>query len=138
MDYSSQSLTTVADCTVLLTMAAKEKADLNFRKLSDERLSARFTETSLSLAANLQGVLAEIEATETIISVLPAGPAMDEALDKKTRLEYRKFLLESRISSYGITALLEKEMDLGRTIKELEEVDAFIAEVEARQAVLAG
>jgi len=132
MDYSLQSLTTVADCNVLLSMAAKEKADLNFRKLSAERTTARFSETATSLAADLQGVMIEISATETIISVLPDGPSKEDAIEKKTRLEYRKFTLETRIASYGITALLEKEMDLGRILREIDEADVFTAAVETR------
>jgi len=136
MNYSIFHLTQVADCNVLLSWAAKEKADLNFKKLSDERQTERFAENALELDAVLQGVLAELAATETIISVLPDGPSKEDALNKKTRLEFKKFLLETRKGSYGTVALLEKEMDLGRIIQELEEVDAFIAAVEARRAVL--
>ncbi len=136
MNYSVLNLTQVADCNVLLTWAAKEKADLEFKKLSDERLTTRYAETSLELDAVLQGVLAEIAATETIINVLPEGPSKDEAINKKTRLEYKKFLLETRKESYGTVALLEKEMDLGRVYQEIAEVDAFVAAVEARKAEL--
>jgi hypothetical protein len=73
MNYSVINLTQVADCNVLLTWAAKEKADLEFKKLSDQRLTTRYAETSLELDAILQGVLAEIAATDTIIAVLPDG-----------------------------------------------------------------
>lgn len=132
MDYSLQNLTSVADCNVLLSMAAKEKADLDYKRLSTERQTTRFAETSISLAANLQGVIAEIEATDTIISVLPEGPTKQDALDKKTRLEYRKFTIESRIANYGITALLAKEMDLGRILREIDEADAFIDAVQLK------
>jgi len=136
MNYSVINLTQIADCNVLLTWAAKEKADLEFKKLSDQRLTTRYAETSLELDAILQGVLAEIAATDTIIAVLPDGPSKDDAINKKTRLEYKKFLLETRKESYGTVALLEKEMDLGRIYQEIAEVDAFVAAVEARKAEL--
>lgn len=136
MNYSVQNLTQVSDCNALLTWAAREKSDLNFKKLSDERLTVRFAETSQELDAILQGVLAELAATETIIAVLPEGPSKDEAINKKTRLEYKKFLLENRKESYGTVALLEKEMDLARVEQEIEEVDAFIAAVEEKKAAL--
>ena len=138
MNYSINNLNEVADCNVLLSWAAKEKADLNFKKLSDERMTVRFAETAQELDAVLQGVIAELAATETIISVLPEGPTKEDAINKKTRLEYKKFLLETRRESYGTVALLEKEMDLGRIIQELEEVDAFIVAIEARRTVLQG
>lgn len=136
MTYSVTNLTDVADCNQLLSMAAREKADLNFKKLSDERLTTRFAETSLELDADLQGVLVELTAVETIISVLPEGPSKDEALNKRTRLEYKKFLLETRKESYGSVALLEKEMDLARVLQELNEVDAFMAAITQQKITL--
>lgn len=120
----------------MLTLAAREKADLNFKKLSDERLTNRYAETSQELDADLQGVLAELAATETIIAVLPEGPSQDDALNKKTRLEYKKFLIETRKESFGTVALLEKEMDLARVSQEIVEVEAFIAAVEEKKATL--
>ena len=136
MEYSLQNLTTVADCDVLLSMAAKEKADLNFKKLSDERQALRFTETSQSLAAELQGVFAELSATDTIIAALPEGPSKDDAIDKRVRLEYKRFTLETRMESYGVVALLEKELDLGRVSQELAEVDAFILAIQERAGII--
>jgi hypothetical protein len=136
MNYSISNLTEVADCNELLTWAAREKGDLEYRKLSDERLTARYAETSLEVNADLQAVIAEISALETVIAVLPDGPTKDDNLNKKVRLEYRKFLLETRKQSFGTVALLEKEMDLGRVIQEIEEADAFIAAVTTQKELL--
>lgn len=136
MNYSVNNLTDVADCNVLLSMAAREKADLDFKKLSDERLTTRFAETSLELDADLQGVLAELAALETVIAVLPEGPSRDEALNKRTRLEYKKFLLETRKESYGSVALLGKQMDLARVVQELDEVDAFMVAISNKKSAL--
>lgn len=136
MNYSVQNLTQVADCDVLLSLAQKEKADLTFRKLSVERLTDRYAETSVEIATQLQGVIAELAAVDSYIAILPDGPIKDEALDKKTRLEYKKFLLEGRVESYGVVALLEKQMDLGRVEQEIAEIDAFMAAIEARKAAL--
>ncbi len=136
MIYSVSALTQISDCDALLNWAAKEKADLNFKKLSDERLTVRYAETSQELDVILQGVLAELAATETIIAVLPEGPTKEDAINKKTRLEYKKFLLETRRESYGSVALLEKEMELGRVIEEITEVDAFISAVTAHKETL--
>lgn len=136
MNYSVQNLTQVADCDVLLSWAQKEKADLTFRKLSVERLTDRYAETSVEIATQLQGVIAELAAVDSYIAILPDGPIKDEALDKKTRLEYKKFLLEGRVESYGVVALLEKQMDLGRVEQEIAEIDDFMAAVEARKAAL--
>ncbi len=136
MNYSVNNLTQVSDCDALLAWAAKEKADLTYKKISEERLTTKFAETSQELEAVLQGVLAEMAATDTIISVLPEGPSKEDALNKKTRLEYKKFLLENRKESYGVVALLEKEMDLARVNQEIAEVEAFMAAIDAKKQTL--
>lgn len=136
MSYSIDKITTVADCDLLLAWAAKEKADLDFKKLSEERLTNNYSTTSVEIDAELQSVLAEITATETIIITLPEGNSKEDAVKKKVRLEYKKFLLENRKESYGVVALLEKELDLAKVTLELAEIDAFTAAITTRKAAL--
>ncbi len=136
MSYSISSITQVADCDVLLTWAGKEKADLEFKKLSEERLTNKYATTSVEVDAILQGVLVELSAVNTIIDVLPDGPTKDEEIKKRVKLEYKKFLLENRKESYGAVALLEKEMDLARVVQELDEVNAFITIITDHKATL--
>ena len=134
--YTVSNLTTIADCDVLLTMANKEKADLAFKKLSEERLVTNYSTTSVEIDAVLQGVLAEISAVDTIIATLPEGSTKENEEKRKVRLEYKQFLLENRKESYGAVALLEKELDLERVNKQLEEVNLFIDAVTAHRATL--
>ena len=134
--YSVTNLTTIADCDVLLNMANKEKADLAFKKLSEERLVTNYSTTSVEIDAVLQGVIAEIAAVDSILAVLPNGPTKDSEENRKVRLEYKKFLLENRKESYGAVALLEKELDLERVNKQLDEVNLFIDAVTAHKATL--
>ena len=134
--YSVTNLTTIADCDVLLTMANKEKSDLAFKKLSEERLVTNYSTTAVEIDAVLQGVIAEIAAVDSILTVLPNGPTKDSEEKRKVRLEYKKFLLENRKESYGAVALLEKELDLERVNKQLDEVNLFIDAVTAHKATL--
>ena len=134
--YSVTNLTTVADCDVLLTMANKEKADLTFKKLSEERLVTNYSTTAVEIDAVLQGVIAVIAAVDSILAVLPEGPTKDSEEKRKVRLEYKKFLLENRKESYGAVALLEKELDLERINKQLDEVNLFIDAVTAHKVTL--
>jgi hypothetical protein len=132
--YSLNKINTVADCNVLLTWAEKEKSDLTFKQLSVERVAVNYSSTSIEIDAVLQGVVAELTAIETIISTLTEGPTKDDLVKKKTRLEYKRFLLENRKESYGSVALLEKELDLERINKELDEVDIFITTITDHKA----
>lgn len=134
--YSLNKITTVADCDVLLAWAEKEKSDLTFKQLSVERTTTNYSNISVEIDAILQGVIAEISAVETVIAVLPEGPTKDDEEKRKVRLEYRRFLLENRKESYGSVALLEKELDLERIIKELDEVDVFISNITDRKTTL--
>jgi len=136
MSYSIAKITTVPDCDLLLSWAAKEKANLNYKKLSEERLTNNYSETSIEIDAELQSVAAEIAATETVIATLPEGNSKEDAIKKKTKLEYKKFLLNNRKESYGAVALLEKELDLSRVTLELGEIDAFVAAITTRKAEL--
>ena len=136
MSYSISKITSVADCDLLLAWAAKEKADLNFKKLSEERLTNNYSAASIEIDAELQAVIAEIASTETVIATLPAGNSKEEAIKKKVKLEYKKFLLENRKESYGVVALLEKELDLSTVTLELNEIDSFTAAIATRKAEL--
>ena len=136
MSYTINNLTQVSDCDVLLTWAGKEKADLIFKKLSEERLTTKYSSTSIEVESELQGVLIELTATDAVLASLPEGEIKEDTLKKKTKLEYRKFLLENRKESYGTVALLEKQLDLERVNKEIEEVDAFILAITNHKATL--
>jgi hypothetical protein len=136
MSYSVNGITQVVDCDVLLTWSQKEKADLNFKKLSEDRLTTKFASSAVEVQAILQGVNAELAAVITIIASLPDGPTKVDETKRKVKLEYKKFLLENRKESYGAVALLQKELDLQRINKEIDEVDVFIAAITARKAAL--
>jgi hypothetical protein len=136
MSYSINKITTIADCNLLLAWAAKEKANLNFKKLSEERLTNNYSTASIEIDAELQSVITEIAATETIIAALPSGNSREDAIKKKVRLEYKKFLLENRKESYGVVALLEKELDLTKVTLELTEIDTFTNAITVRKASL--
>ncbi|MBC7440553.1 MAG: hypothetical protein H7250_11295, partial [Flavobacterium sp.] len=96
MSYSVEKITSASDCDLLLSLAVKEKADQAFKRLSEERLTLNYSETSIEIDAELQSVTTEIAATETIIAALPEGNSKEDAVKKKTKLEYKKFLLNNR------------------------------------------
>ena len=47
MAYSVNGITQIADCDVLSTWTQKEKEDFNFQKLSEDRLTTRFTSSAI-------------------------------------------------------------------------------------------
>jgi len=91
MVYSVVKIASVQDCDLLLSWANKEKADLNFKRLSEERLTLNYSATSLEIDADLQSVNTEIAATETIIATLPDGNSKEEAIKKKQDWSTKSF-----------------------------------------------
>jgi hypothetical protein len=136
MNYSVNQLTTVADCDAVLSLVAKEKEDLEWRQQTILRRQASYAESTVEIAAELAAVTAELAAYESILNTLPDGPAKEDAVVKKKKLEFRQFMLNDRKGDFGSVALLEKEMELGQLEKQIAEVDVLAAAVAARKAAL--
>ncbi|MCW3090884.1 MAG: hypothetical protein JWP81_1953 [Ferruginibacter sp.] len=134
MAYSTDRITTSADCDLLLALASKTKADLSYKQLSEERQRTTYDQTSVEIDADLLAVIAEITASQTVIDTLADGPSKQDSIKKKTKLEYQKFLLNGRKENYGSVALLQKEMDVAMLGVEVAEIDVFIAALTARKA----
>jgi hypothetical protein len=126
-------ITTVADCDLLLSLAAKERSDLEFRKLSVERQRSVYAENAGEVEAELTAVNAELVAVNTVLENLPDGDIKDEQITKKMRLELKLRLLHEKKENYGIVALLVKEFGQARLEQELAAAQAFTTAVEARR-----
>lgn len=133
MNYSVTTLTKVADCDTVLALIEKEKKDLSYRKLSLERQQENYANTTLEVASEIEVLNAELSAVNTVIATLPNGDTKDDNIKRQKKLEYNLFLLTNRKANYGAIALLEKEFDIARIERELEEADAFAAAVTARK-----
>ncbi|MFA0964049.1 hypothetical protein AB9P05_19735 [Roseivirga sp. BDSF3-8] len=136
MTYSLEQLKTVQECDNLLQVVSKEKDSLEFRQTSLSRQVESYKIRSLETSGELQVVEAEMAALQSLLDALPEGPTKQDNYAKFKKLEYKQFLLTSRSADYGSVALLDKEFDLSRTVKELEEADAFITTVETHKATL--
>lgn len=136
MPYSVSTLQTVADCDVLLAMAAKDKSDLQFRQLQLQRQQSSYAENALQTEDELQAVDTELNAINTIVNTLPDGSTKDENIIKQKKLELKKFLLTERKNNYGSIALLDKELDVAQIALQIGEIDAYTAAITAHKATL--
>lgn len=136
MPYSVATLQTVADCDVLLAMAAKDKTDLQFRQLQLQRQQSSYAENALQTEDELQAVDTELNAINTIVNTLPDGSTKDENIIKQKKLELKKFLLTERKNNYGSIALLDKELDVAQIALQIGEIDAYTAAITAHKATL--
>ncbi|MBC7937967.1 MAG: hypothetical protein H7Y86_21680 [Rhizobacter sp.] len=134
--YTVSLLTTKADCTALLNIANREKDAMLYKRTGLQRQSQTATLTSMEIEASLAAVEAEISALQAILNTLPPGPTYEENQVRKTKAEYKKFLLEQRRGNYGPIALVEKEYDIAIIEQGIVETDAFIAELTVRRDAL--
>lgn len=126
-------LTSATDCDVVLNWAQKEKADLAYKKTGGERFTQNFSENALEMEAELQVVIAQLAGCQIAIDMLAPGQKREDEMDKKVKLEHKKYLLERK---KGGVLFVERELELVRIDKELIEIDAFIAAVTAHKATL--
>lgn len=133
MVYTVSLLSTKADCTALLNIANAEKDGMVYRRTGLQRQSQTASLTSLEIESSLAAVNAELSALTAILATLPPGPTYDENLVRKTKADYKKFLLEQRRSNYGPIAMVEKEYDIACLEEAIIETDAFIASLTARR-----
>lgn len=136
MSYSFTLLSSVADCDTMIAMAKKSKNGLQYRKLTLEHKKEAATENAVEIETELQSVNAEIAALETVIAGLPEGDTKKDAVSKKTKLEYKRFILSERKESYGVISLLDTEIDIGCIDKDIAEIDDFIRGVGDRKESL--
>ena len=135
-NYSVSQLTTIEDCNALLGIAEKEQKNLEWKKHSLGRQKDQYTSSAFVNATELASRRAELSALDTIIAGLPESNFKTEQVKKRTTVWYRVFLLENRQTSFGDVAVLEKQYELNRVDKELDETAALIGEVEARKTQL--
>ncbi len=136
MNYTVSLLTSKPDCQALIDIVNAEKEGLGYRKTGLERQHQSATLTSAEIETELASVNAELQALNAVMDSLPEGPTKVETLRKVKKAEYKKFLLEQRKDNYGVLSLLEKEYDISCIERDIQEADAFIADIKARMEEL--
>lgn len=134
--YSVSHLTTIEDCDAVLGIADREQKNMQWKKLNLERQKDQYANSAFVVSTELSAKRSELATLDSIIANLPDGTIKTEQVKKRTAVWYRIFLLENRQSSYGEVAFLEKEFELQRVQKELDETAVLIDEVTARKAEL--
>ena len=136
MNYSFTLLSSKEDCDAMISIANKNKAALEYKKITLQHKKQITSGNAIGIETDLQAVNAEIAALETVIANLADGDAKKEYQSRKIKLEFKKFTLTENKESYGVLSLLDTEFDIGCIDKDIEETDAFIAGVNDRKTAL--
>lgn len=133
MAYNFTILKTKDDCDAVISIATKEKSDLEFRKESLERQSISAAETALEIQQELDSLNAELNYLDSIIASLPEGKLKEENVAKWKKADYRKFILTNRKNNYGVVTAMDKQYDIACIDKSIGETDNFITQLNARK-----
>ena len=136
MIYSISNLQSVASCDELITMITKEKGDLEFRKNSLERQRAALDENFVENSEELVAITTELETIDSIIAALPEGEMKTELISRRKKLDSRLFDLQVKSENYNEKAKVNKEFDIGKVERQVEEADLVLAELNAKKVAL--
>ena len=136
MSFSTNVLSTIAECDAVLTVATKEKRGLQYKKSSLDKQKESFSESSTTVDQDLTEIDAKVLALQTIVATLPEGDLKEENKIKLKSAEARQMALSRRDKNYTTVALLSLELDLERVQKESDAIDQFIADINSKKATL--
>jgi hypothetical protein len=136
MSYSVDLLKTVADCDLKLAAAAKDRKDMDVKKFLLEKKQETADVATPEIEAAIIAAQGEIGYLEGLIVTIPDGDLKDAYKNKLRNQESKLFSLKQRLANYGASTILGYEFDIQCLERDLQECDAFIAEINARKAEL--
>ncbi|MCC2548035.1 hypothetical protein LJY25_16420 [Hymenobacter sp. BT175] len=131
-------LTTVAECDQVLSEAADERAELEFRQVQLQRLHSMGTGKAAELQVELTGATSEYNTLAALLPGMAEGNAKKRNEREYKRLEYRIYVLTQQQSSGqgGILTRFKRQYELNCLAQSLIENNTLKTEVEARRAAL--
>lgn len=136
MDYSVDKLASQSECDSVIAVISKEKSDLQYKQNLLEHRQQLVNASSTDIAAEMVVLNAKIASYEGLAQSLPEGEAKQQNNIDLEAAKHRVFQLQSKMAEQGSLALLGIQVDLGQLAAQAIELEAALASVNARKAVL--
>ena len=136
MSYNVNKLNTVPECDAAIALATERKQALLFSQTIQGNDLSNQEKVAANAAAMLKVAVAQITGVQSALTDIPEGKEKTRLIDKLRRLDDQKGNLEARLRDNGSAALLDTELDSGLLRAQVAEIDAYIAEMQARKAAL--
>lgn len=136
MDYSVDKLASQSECDSVIAVISKEKSDLQYKQNLLEHRQQLVNASSTDIAAEMVVLNAKIASYEGLAQSLPEGEAKQQNNIDLEAAKHRVFQLQSKMAEQGSVALLGIQVDLGQLAAQAIELEAALASVNARKAVL--
>lgn len=136
MNYSTDLLTTVAECDASKAEALNQKELLNLELVNLDHDIKHFSSTDSAINSELISTTAELTAQQSAYSSITDPKVKSKTELKIKQLETRKLKLELRDDVYGPTEYLMMENRKARILLEIAEIDSLIAQIDVKKATL--
>jgi len=136
-DLSLHLLTSKEDCDKYTTKLVTEKSDLELKIANLGKSSTTSSGNTKEKKDEVAAIDSQIVAYQNFIPTLATGtPKRNDAVIELSALNHRRLILTTDLEENGPFRVLDKEMNLQRTISDLQIVTDTIPKVEARKAEL--
>jgi hypothetical protein len=136
-DLSLNLLTSKEDCDKYKEKLVAEKSDLELRIANLGKSSTTSMGNTKEKKDEVAAIDSQIVAYQNFIPTLTVGSSKrNDAVIELSALNHRRLILTTDLEENGPFRVLDKEMNLQRTISDLQIVTDTIPKVEARKAEL--
>lgn len=134
MAYSLLSITTVAECNVLLANANSDRRALEHKKSNLMYQQESSTITSSARQTALLEVTSELNLLDAQIASLPDGAKKEDLITDRLRVLARQRDLTSTSKTGSPTRIVDDQLEITRLENNINLTNQFIADVEAKKA----
>jgi hypothetical protein len=136
MTYSTNKLTTTADCEKAITLAQDLKEDIIYEQSRANRQLSEQAKTTASATANLAVITAQIAGAEAGLAYLEDGETKVTEQSRIRRLNDRKDNLADTLRKNSAANVLDAELKASLLDLQITEIDAYITAVNTRKAAI--
>jgi len=136
-ELSLRLLTSKEDCDKYKAKLVAEKSDIELRIATMGKSSTTSSDNTKEKKDEVAAIDTQIVGYQNFIPTLAIGtPKRNDAVIELSALNHRRLILTTELEENGAFKVLEKEMNLQKTISALQIVTDTISKVEARKAEL--
>jgi len=136
MEYTTNTLQSVAECDELLALVSREKRGMEIRRNSLSFRNETLEESSEDFLADIAQANSELEYLNDTIPNMPEGNKKEEMITDQLLLTAKLRKYNARRENFGPIGLLQRQLDVEMLNNNVAEIDEFIAAINTRKNTL--
>ena len=133
MEYTTNTLQSVAECDELLALVSREKRGMEIRRNSLSFRNETLEESSEDFLADIAQINSELEYLNETIPNMPEGNKKEEMITDQLLLTAKLRKFNARRDNFGAIGVLQRQLDVEMLNNNLVEIDEFIASINTRK-----